>query len=264
MFLSSFWNNRYLVFQMIKREISARYRGSFLGLLWSFINPMLMLAIYTYIFSFVFKIRLDHQMSEDKFAFALSLFSGLIIYNLFSECLSQAPTLIQSHVNYVKKIIFPLEILPWTVLGAALFHASISFLILLIFFVMTGQSLHGSIVYLPLILAPLVFLIMGLSWFLAALGVFVHDIGQFINLLMTAALFLSPIFYPVSALPESIQGYLFLNPLTFIIDQTRNVVLYDTPPDWLGLVIYYVIAIMIAQAGLFWFEKTRKGFADVL
>lgn len=261
---SSFCNNRYLIFQMVKREIHSRYRGSFLGLIWSFINPMLMLTIYTFVFSFVFKIRLEHQVNEDKFAFALSLFSGLIIFNLFSECVSRAPTLIQSNVNYVKKIIFPLEILPWVTLGSALFHAGISLLILVVFLLMTGHSLHWSIVYLPLILLPLILLIIGLSWLLASIGVFIRDIGQFIGLLLTATMFLSPIFYPVSALPESIRDYLFLNPLTFIIDQTRNVVLYSTPPDWLGLCIYYVIAFLIAQAGLFWFEKTRKGFADVL
>lgn len=129
---------------------------------------------------------------------------------------------------------------------------------------MTGHSLHWSIVYLPLILLPLILLIIGLSWLLASIGVFIRDIGQFIGLLLTATMFLSPIFYPVSALPESIRDYLFLNPLTFIIDQTRNVVLYSIPPDWLGLCVYYVIAFLIAQAGLFWFEKTRKGFADVL
>ncbi|TXI20504.1 MAG: ABC transporter permease [Nitrosomonas sp.] len=252
---------------MIKREITGRYRGSFLGLLWSFINPLLMLAIYTFIFSVVFKVRLNQEINayyDDEFAFALLLFAGLIIFNLFSECISRAPTLILTNVNYVKKIIFPLEILPWVTLGSALFHAGISFLVLLLFLLLIDHAIHWTLIFLPIIIFPLLLLIMGFSWLLASIGVFVRDIGQFIGLILTALLFMSPIFYPASALPESIRDYLFLNPLTFIIEQTRQTVLFGHLPDWFGLIIYYAIAALIAWAGLAWFEKTRKGFADVL
>lgn len=253
--------------QLIKREIVGRYRGSFLGLLWSFINPILMLAIYTFIFGVVFKIRLDQETSayyDDKFAFALLLFAGLIIFNLFSECISRAPTLILTNVNYVKKIIFPLEILPLVTLGSALFHAGISFLVLLGFLLIIDHSIHWTLIYVPIIVFPLLLLIMGLSWLLASIGVFVRDIGQFIGLVLTILLFMSPIFYPASALPESVRDYLFLNPLTFIIEQTRGVILFGHLPDWIGLIIYYTIALLSAWTGLAWFEKTRKGFADVL
>ncbi|MCE7915506.1 MAG: ABC transporter permease [Nitrosomonas sp. PRO4] len=252
---------------MIKREIAGRYRGSFLGLLWSFINPLLMLAIYTFIFSVVFKVRINQEISayyDDKFAFALLLFTGLIIFNLFSECISRAPTLILANVNYVKKIIFPLEILPWVTLGSSVFHAGISFLVLLLFLLFIDHAIHWTLIFVPIIIFPLLLLIMGLSWLLASIGVFVRDIGQFIGLILTALLFMSPIFYPASALPESIRDYLFLNPLTFIIEQTRQTVLFGYIPDWLGLITYYAIATLIAWAGLAWFEKTRKGFADVL
>lgn len=256
-----------LILQLIKREVVGRYRGSLLGMLWSLINPILMLAIYTFVFSVVFKIRMDQQdgsIYDDKFAFALVLFVGLIIFNLFSECLSRAPGLILANVNYVKKIIFPLEILPLVNLGSALFHASISFSVLLGFLLLIDHPIHWTSIYLPIIVLPLLFLIIGLSWFLASIGVFVRDIGQFIGLILTMLMFMSPIFYPASALPASVRDYLFLNPLTFIIEQTRTVILYGQSPNWIGLAAYYVIALLIAWAGMVWFEKTRKGFADVL
>ncbi|UJP04448.1 MAG: ABC transporter permease [Nitrosomonas sp.] len=262
----SIWHHRPLIAQLTKREIIARYRGSFLGLLWSFINPILMLAIYTFVFSVVFKVRLDQEflVDNDQYAFALSLFTGLIVFNLFSECLSRASGLILSNVNYVKKVVFPLQILPWVTLGAALFHAAISFLVLLLFLLIIDHPFHWTTLFLPFIIFPFILFIMGLSWLLASIGVFIRDIGQLIGMLLTALLFLSPIFYPASALPDYIRQYLFLNPLTLIIEQTRAVVLYQQTPDWLGLSVYYLIAALIAWAGLIWFKKTCKGFADVL
>ncbi|MDP3281558.1 MAG: ABC transporter permease [Nitrosomonas sp.] len=256
-----------LILQMVKREVIGRYRGSFLGLLWAFVNPILMLAIYTFVFGVVFKVRLDSQSTElydDKFAFALLLFTGLILFNLFSECLSRSPGLVLANVNYVKKVIFPLEILPLVSLGSALFHAGISFLVLFTFILVIDHSIHWTLIFLPVILLPLLLLILGLSWMLASIGVYVRDIGQFIGLILTMLLFMSPIFYPASALPESVRDYLFLNPLTFVIEQARAVTLYGQLPDWSGLVVYYMLASIVAWAGLMWFMKTRKGFADVL
>lgn len=249
---------------MTKREVIGRYRGSYLGLFWSFVNPVLMLSVYTFVFSVVFKARLGQDVSGDKIDFALLLFAGLIVFNLFSECISRAHNLILTNVNYVKKMIFPLEILPWITLGSALFHAGISVLVLLLFLVGMGHPISWTLLLLPVVILPLLLLIMGLSWLLASVGVFVRDIGQFIGMMLTTLLFLSPIFYPASALPESVRSYLFLNPLTFIIEQTRAVILFGQLPDWHGLVIYYAVAALVAWAGLFWFEKTRKGFADVL
>jgi len=269
-FLDSFsglWQHFPLILQMIKREVIGRYRGSFLGLLWTFVNPILMLSIYTFVFGVVFKVRLDPQNTDiydDKFTFALLLFTGLILFNLFSECLSRAPGLVLANVNYVKKVIFPLEILPLVSLGSALFHAGISFLVLLTFLLVIDHPIHWTLICLPIIVLPLLLLTIGLSWMLASIGVFVRDIGQFIGLVLTMLLFMSPIFYPASALPESVRDYLFLNPLTFIIEQARAVTLYGQLPDWIGLVIYYMFAFVIAWAGLMWFMKTRKGFADVL
>jgi lipopolysaccharide transport system permease protein len=269
-FLDNFlrlWQHHPLILQMIKREVIGRYRGSFLGLLWTFVSPILMLTIYTFVFGVVFKIRLDPQNTDiydDKFAFALLLFTGLILFNLFSECLSRAPGLVLANVNYVKKVIFPLEILPLVSLGSALFHAGTSFLVLVTFMLVIDHPIHWTLICLPIIVLPLLLLILGLSWMLASIGVYVRDIGQFIGLILTMLLFLSPIFYPASALPESVRDYLFLNPLSFVIEQARAVTLYGQLPDWSGLVIYYLLAAIVAWAGLMWFMKTRKGFADVL
>jgi lipopolysaccharide transport system permease protein len=248
---------------MVRREVIGRYRGSFLGLLWSFVNPILMLTIYTFVFGFVFKARWG-QDSMDKYEFALVLFTGLIVFNLFSECISRAPGLILSNVNYVKKVIFPLEILPWVALGSALFHAGISLGVLLIFLAVLGHAFYWTMLWLPVLLLPFLLLIMGLSWLLASIGVFIRDVGQLVGMTLTVLMFMSPIFYPLSALPESISHYLFLNPLTFIVVQIRNILLWGLQPDWQQLVVYSILSIAVAWLGLLFFEKTRKGFADVL
>jgi len=248
---------------MVFREVIGRYKGSLLGVFWSFVNPVLMLAVYTFFFSVVFQTRWSSG-TGGKFEFAVLLFSGLIVFNLFSECLSRAPGLILANVNYVKKVVFPLEILPWVSLGSALFHAAVSCMVLLLFLLFSSLPLHLTALALPFVLLPLLPLIMGLSWLLASLGVFIRDVGQMIGLGLTALMFLSPIFYPASVLPESIRGYLFLNPLTFIIEQTRNVLIIGELPNWSGLIIYSVVSLCVAWVGRFWFEKTRKGFADVL
>jgi lipopolysaccharide transport system permease protein len=252
-----------LIFRMIKREVIGRYRGSFFGLLWSFITPIIMLSIYTFVFSFVFKARWGIE-SSDPYEFAVMLFSGLIVFNLFAESITRAPSLILNNVNYVKKVIFPLEILPWVSLGSAVFHALISFLVLFLFLAILGHPFSLAMLWLPIILLPFLLLVMGLSWFLASLGVFVRDIGQVIGMLMTVFMFMCPIFYPLSALPESIAQYLYLNPLTLIVDQVRTVLITAGQPDWLKLGYYSLISVFCAWSGWFLFIKTRKGFADVL
>lgn len=250
---------------MVRREVIGRYRGSMLGLLWSFVNPVLMLAVYTFIFSVVFKARWGAgDGTGSNLEFAVILFAGLIVFNLFSECLSRAPGLILSNVNYVKKVIFPLEILPLVSLGSALFHAAASLFVLVLFLTFSDLRLVWTVALFPLVLLPLLPLILGLSWLLASLGVFLRDVGQLVGLILTALMFLSPIFYPVSALPESVRDFIFLNPLSFIIEQSRSVLIFGQLPDWAGLAGYAAIAMLFALAGRFWFEKTRKGFPDVM
>lgn len=261
---SSFWRNRGLIWQMTKREVIGRYRGSIMGLAWSFFNPVLMLVVYTFVFSVVFKARWGVDGEESRADFAIILFVGMIVHGLFAECVNRAPGLILSNVNYVKKVVFPLEILPWVAMGSALFHFLVSLSVLLITCFILGFYIPWTAIFFPLVILPLILATMGLAWFLAATGVFVRDIAQTTGIITTVMMFLAPIFYPMSALPEKYQTVLLLNPLTFIIEEARHVLIWGKMPDWLGLTAYLTIGALIAWAGFWWFQKTRKGFADVL
>lgn len=261
--VKSLWRNRQLIVQMTRREVVGRYRGSVMGLAWSFFNPILMLVVYTFVFSVVFKARWGTG-DESQTSFAIVLFVGLIVYNLFAEMANRAPGLILSNVNYVKKVIFPLEILPVVGLGAALFHSLISLGVLLVAILLIKGSLVWTVIYFPLILVPLLIATLGVAWFLASLGVFVRDVGQTIGILTTVLMFVSPVFFPISALPEKFQFWQKLNPLTFAIEQSRAVIIFGKQPDWAGLALYILASLLVAWAGYWWFQKTRKGFADVL
>lgn len=260
----SLWRNRQLIIQMTKREVVGRYKGSVVGLAWSFFNPIFMLAVYTIVFSIIFKARWDAGGDESRTQFALILFVGIIVLNLFAEVLNRAPGLILSNVNYVKKVVFPIEILPIISMGAALFHAFISFGVLLIAFVGFNGYLNWTVIYIPIIFLPLIILSLGLSWGLASIGVFIRDVGQTIGLLITLLMFLSPVFYPISAVPLKLQKFIMANPLTFIIEQERVIVIGGQQPNWQGVFFYYVVALLVMWVGYVWFQKTRKGFADVL
>ncbi len=264
--LGSLWRNRGLIKALIKREIAGRYRGSVMGILWSFFNPLLMLAIYTFVFSVVFKARWSTtaEIGGGKANFAIILFTGMILHGLFAECVNRAPGLILTNVNYVKKVIFPLEILPWVAFGSALFHGAISLVVLMAAQVILMQQIPWTAILFPFVLLPLAFATMGLAWFLAALGVYVRDIGQITGMFTTVLFFLSPVVYPISSIPREYQGWMQINPLTFIIEEGRNTLIFGRLPDigqW-GLML--AASMLIALAGFAWFQKTRRGFADVL
>ncbi len=262
---NSLWRNRQLIVQMTRREVIGRYKGSAMGLVWSFLNPVFMLMVYTIVFSEIFKSRWGGIGGDDsKTQFAVVLFVGMIVLNLFSELLNRAPGLILANVNYVKKVIFPLEILPVIAMGASLFHGLVSLGVLLVAFVIFNGFLHWTLIFIPLVLLPLVVLSLGMAWMLASLGVFMRDVGQTIGIITTVLMFLSPVFYPVTAVPAGLRPYIMANPLTFIIEQAREVLIFGHMPNWPGLGIYTLAAILIAWAGYAWFQKTRKGFADVL
>ncbi|MEX5683706.1 ABC transporter permease [Pseudomonas silesiensis] len=259
----SAWRHSGLIFELIKREVAGKYKGSFLGTFWSFFNPILMLTVYTFVFSVVFKARWNNTESS-KGEFALILFSGLIIFNMFAECFTRAPSTILFNTNYVKKIVFPLEILPIISMGAALFHLFISLIVWLLFhFTVMGIPPVTSLL-LPLMLLPLIFMTLGFSWFLASMGVYLRDVSQIIGILTTALMFLSPIFYPLSSLPKEYQGLFLLNPLTSAIEQSRSILIYGNLPDWRMFGVSMVISLIILWLGFAWFQKTRKGFSDVL
>ncbi|WP_320535189.1 ABC transporter permease [Robbsia andropogonis] len=258
------WRNRRLIRALTQREVAGRYRGSAMGIVWSFVNPAIMLVIYTVVFSVIFKSRWGGSTSGSKVEFALILFPGLIVFNLFAECFGRAPGLILSNVNYVKKVIFPLEILPWVALGSALFHACISILVWLIAYLAFFGLPHPTFLLLPVVLLPLVLFVLGLMWSLSALGVYVRDISQFLGLITTCLMFMSPIFYSSDAFPARFRFLLNLNPLSPAIEGIRDVLFWGKFPD-LGLFFAYLLGCaFVAYIGFAWFQKTRKGFADVL
>ena len=262
--IGNLWRHRQLISQMTKREVIGRYKGSVMGLLWSFANPILLLAMYTIVFSVVFKARWGTGEPASKAEFAVLLFAGMIVHSLFAETLIRAPSLILTNVSYVKKIVFPLEILPVVAMGTSVFHAIVSVLVLTAALVLLNGVLPWTAIFLPLVLIPLIVLSLGIAWALASLGVFLRDVAQPIGLAMTVLLFASPVFYPLSALPESVQPWLMLNPLTFIIEQARAVLIHGQPPDARGLLVYALVSLVVAWVGYAWFQKTRKGFANVL
>jgi lipopolysaccharide transport system permease protein len=258
------WRDRSLIWQMTKREVSARYRGSFGGLLWSFLNPLLLLAVYTFVFGYVMANHKNPVSATSLTKFTFELFAGLIVFNLFSECLNRAPSLILSNVNYVKKVVFPLENLCWIAVGAALFNALTSLLILLVAFGAVSRGIPWTVLFVPLILLPLVLLTAGFTWFLSALGVYVRDVGQIIGIITMILMFLSPIFYPDSSLPAWVKHLFLFNPLTFPVHEIRDAALRGNLPNWSGLALYWALSALTAWLGFFWFQKTRKGFADVI
>lgn len=259
--------HRQLILQMIKREVLGRYRGSVFGLAWSFFNPLLLLLVYTFVFSVVFKAKwagAGASMTQSHGDFAVILFAGLIVNNLFAECLNRAPSMVLSNVTYVKKVVFPLETLVVIGFGSAVFHLLVSFVVLVIAQLIFLGHIPWTAVYFPLVLVPLALFTLGISWFLAGLGVYIRDTAQAVSLVTIVLTFVSPIFYPLSAIPERMQGYVKLNPMTFVVEETRNVLIFGKTMDWSSWGIYTLVGAVIFFLGLAWFQKVRRGFADVL
>jgi lipopolysaccharide transport system permease protein len=255
--------HRSLIYNLVKREVIGRYRGSIMGILWSFFNPVLMLVVYTFVFSVVFKARWVGG-TDSRTEFALVLFAGLMVYNLFAECINRSPGLVLGNVNYVKKVVFPLEILPVVAIGSAAFHLLVSLLVWLIFYLIYFGIPQATLLLFPLVLIPFFLLTLGFSWFLASLGVFLRDVSQIVGVMTTALMFLSPIFYPITALPQEYHLFLQINPLTFVIEQARDVMIWGKGMNWMAWTIYLLLAAIMAWLGFAWFQKTRKGFANVL
>jgi len=259
----SIFSFRRLLLSLAQREVAGRYRGSIFGLMWSFFNPVLLLAVYTFVFSVVFKTRWAGGTGS-KTEFALVLFAGLILFNLFAECVNRAPGLIVGNPNYVKKVVFPLELLPVVSLLSGIFHALVSSVVWLLFYLVFFGFPPGTIFFLPLVGVPLVFYILGLSWFLSALGVYVRDVVQMVSLLTTVLMFMSPIFYTISTLPVEYQIFMQINPLTYVVEQARDLMIFDRPMRWVDFSVQVLVSGVVACFGYAWFQRMRKGFADVL
>jgi lipopolysaccharide transport system permease protein len=261
--LISVIHHRGLLWDLVKRDFIGRYKGSMLGVFWSLFNPLFMLAIYTLVFSVAFKARWGVG-EESKVAFAIVLFSGMIVHSLFAECLNRSPSLITSNPNYVKKVIFPLEILPWMALLSSLLHFLVSFVVLLFFCVLAGATVHIGTLLIPIILAPLILMMLGLSWIFASLGVYLRDLSQIMGMVTTVAMFMAPVFYPIDTLPETYRALLVWNPITLPIIQLRDAMLWGKPLMWDQWMFSMVIGGLVCFIGYWWFQKSRRGFADVL
>ncbi len=259
------WRERRLILQLIRREVVGRYRGSVMGIAWSFLYPLLMLAVYTFVFTVVFEARWPGLVGgQSRVRFALLLFVGVISHGLIGEVLMRAPVLVVANANYVKKVVFPLETFAWSLVGSAVFHVTVGIAILLAAMTAFEQPPALSALWLPLVLLPLCFIALGIAWLLASLGVFLRDIGQVTGVLSTVMMFLSPVFYPIASLPEAYRAWVYLNPITLPIEQSRVVLFARQAPDALPLLQYYGVALAVMALGYWWFQKTRRGFADVL
>lgn len=257
-----------LLRQLIRRDVVQRYRGTALGMLWPFMQPLLMLSVYTFVFTVVFKARWQQPVGDTggggSVLFALTLYAGLLVHQWFAECLNRSPAIILQHTGFVKKIVFPLEILPMVVIGSGGVHLLIGLGLLTVALTFSGGLAWSTCWLLPLVLFPFACLLAGLCWGLAALGVYVRDIGQLTGLLATVCLFLGPIFYPLSSLPETIQPLLLLNPLTYPVEAVRDVLMWGELPGMRGTLLYTAVSLMTLWAGYAFFQLTRRGFADVL
>jgi lipopolysaccharide transport system permease protein len=262
--LRNLWRNRNLIRQFTRREIEGRYKGSFLGLFWSFVNPLFMLLVYTFVFGVVFKARWPNAKTDNLSEFAITLFSGLIAFNIFSECVGRAAGMIISVPNYVKKVVFPLEILPVSLLGAALFHALVSLSVLLAANLLITGGIRWTLLLVPVVLLPLIFLSLGLGWFLASLGVFIRDISYTVSLVVQVLFFVTPIFYSIESIPEPFQTIIRFNPLASIVENLRRVVIWGILPRWFGLALWLLMTGVVMILGYAWFMKTKKAFADVI
>ncbi len=261
--LRAAWRHRKLIARLARSELEGRFRGSVLGTAWMAINPLIMLAVYTFVFTVVFQARWG-AAAGSSVDFALLLFSGMILFGVFAECVNRAPTLMLENVSYIKRVVFPLEILPVVVMLTALVNAAVGFIILILFYLTVRGAPPPTALLVPLALAPLCLVTLGASWFLASMGVFLRDIRQMVGVLVTLLMFLSPIFYPLEALPEAFRFWVSLNPLTLILEQSKDLLFWGRLPDPGVWALTLIASWGVAWLGYVWFVKTRKGFADVV
>ena len=259
----SMHGHRRLIGQFAWRDVMARYKGSYLGIFWSFAVPLVMLAVYGFVFSVVFKARWGIN-DESRLDFALTLFCGLLAFNIFAEVVGRAPTLVVANPSYVKKVVFPLEILPVAALGSALFNAAIWLVILIPAWAVANHMISPTLWMFPLALVPLCLLSVGLAWFIASLGVFIRDIAHPVGIMIQVLLFMSGVFFAIALLPASYQRLLLLNPLVTILDNVRRTALWGQPIHWRSWSIATVGSLIVFQLGYAWFMRTKKAFADVI
>ena len=257
------WRHRAFIGQLTRREIEGRYRSSLLGLTWSFINPVALLLVYTFVFGVVFRQRWG-VAGNGLAHYGLVLFAGLLAYGIFNECVTRASALIVSTPNYVKRVVFPLELLPVAVVGSAIFHAVISLVVLLIAYLAIGGAPQPTWLLIPLVLLPGIMLSLGLLWFLSSLGVFLRDLGYLVALAAQVLFFLTPIFYPLDAVPADLRGLARLNPLSSVVSGLRAAIFPGLDASWVDLAIAGAASVVVMQLGYAWFMRSRRAFGDVI
>ena len=263
-FASALLEHRELLWRLTERAVASRYKGSALGVGWSLLQPLVMLGVYTFVFSTIFKSRWIGLEETGTLGYAVNLFAGLIVFNLFADCIGGSAGLVVSNKNYVTKVIFPLELLGATTLGSATFQAVTSALILVGFEIVAFQRIPITILFLPLVWLPLLLGCLALSWVVSALGVFLRDLEQLVPVLLSMTMFLSAVFYPISSLPSDVQPLMHLNPLAVVIEQTRRVAVAGMVPGLRYLLLGSVIGIIGCEVAYRGFQRARRGFADVL
>lgn len=263
-FAADLWTNRMLLWQFTLRNVELRHKGSHLGLIWSFLNPLLMLGLYVLVFGYIFGGSFGVMPHETKVEYALGIFLGLTMFHIIAETLGISPSLIVGNPNFVKKVVFPLEILPAASVGAALFHTGISLVLVLLGVVLFGPGLATTALWLPIIVVPLIFLCLGASWFFSALGVFFRDVGQMMQFTTMALMFSSAVFYSAQRIPANVWHYMRFNPVLLAIEMTRDAVLWQRPINFSQLAYLYVASLVICYLGHFAFRRMKPAFADVL
>jgi lipopolysaccharide transport system permease protein len=265
--IRSLWRYRDLVRQFAVREVMVRHKGTSLGVLWAVVQPLLVLGIYTFIFGFVFQNRWSHLRGPDWANFPLNFFAGYLLFGVFSECVNRSPTLITEHPNLVRKVVFPLEILPLTTCGAGLVYFSVSVALLMVVMFVLTLSVPWTVLLFPIVLVPLVMLTLGVSWLFASLGAFIRDFKQVVPVLTQLMFFVTPVFYDVTQIPERFQQVIHLNPLTTIVQFGRKTLMWGqvpTPDDWIALGVVTAVGLIVMIGGYAWFTKCKRGLADVL
>ncbi len=257
------WAHRDLIFRLARREVQARYKGSMLGLVWSVLMPLAMLSVYTFVFGVVFKSHWDVPDQRHN-KFFLIVFAGLIVVNLFSGCVGRAPTLMLSNVSYIKKVVFPLEILPVVVLVSESFDALMSSVVLAVGYLFFIGLPPVTVLLIPVILVPYLIFIVGMVWFISALGVYLRDLRQLVAVILGVIGLLCPMFYPLSLFPQSVRWVFFLNPLTTVLEQVRHVLFYGVVPNCALFFVYFLLSWAFAYLARLWFTHAQRGFADVV
>lgn len=255
---------RRLCMVMVRQELNNRYLGASLGGVWNWLMPLLMLAVYALVFGQVLQMRWPQARSNSPMEFVATLFAGLLVINLFSDMVGRAAGSLPGQANLIKKVVFPVQILALGLAGGALVNAAVSVALLVGVLLLSGAEVWSSWLAMPLVLLPVVLLALGWTWLISASAVYVRDIGPVVQALLSALVFLTPVFYPLSAIPESWRGWVGGNPLAVAVEQLRGAAIYGLWPQWDAWAWSMLVSVLIALAGLWWFERVRDGFADVL